>query len=237
MRPTISHLIAVHNGARYLAEAIASLRGELVPGDEIIVSDDGSTDDSVAVAEACGEPVRVLRGPKTGPAGARNRALAAARCDWICMLDADDLALPGRIALLGARLLAPDAPDLVYGAQRRFVSPELIPRGQPLSPERDDPPALASGTLLAWRRVFDRMGGFNENLRVGELLEWTDRARVIGLAFEALPVAVMRRRRHETNLTANGDYRMLMLEAVRHALRERQRQAGTPPASSPGSAP
>jgi hypothetical protein len=91
--------------------------------------------------------------------------------------------------------------------------------------------------LLTWRRVFERAGPFNMELRVGELLDWTDRARSVGLVLEALPVAVMRRRRHETNLTAGGDYRLLMIEAVRHALHQRRRPTGTPPASSPGSAP
>lgn len=239
MRPGISHIIAVHNGARYLAEAVASLRPELAPDDEIIVSDDGSTDDSAAVAEACGAPVRVLRGPNTGPVGARNRAIAVARREWICLLDADDLALPDRIARLGARLLAPDGPDLVYGAQRRFVSPELILPGRPLPAERDDPPALASGTMLLWRRVFARIGTFNENLRVGEMIQWTERARSAGVVFEALPVAVMRRRRHENNLTAGDDYRRLMLEAVRRSLRDRQHHAapGPAPAGPPHSTP
>lgn len=227
MRPSITHIIPVHNGARYLREALDSLLPELSPDDRIIVSDDGSTDDSVALAEVWGHAVipgrfLVLRSPQGGVAAARNRALAQATGDWICLLDADDLALPNRIALLGARLLAPDRPDLVYGAQRRFVSPELLPAGLPPPTETDDSPAPLAGCLLAWKATFDRIGPFDETLRAGEFLFWLARGQSLGLRSESVPALAIRRRRHDSNVSGQGDYRKLMLQALRRSLSQRR---------------
>ncbi len=75
-RPTVAALIPVWNGAAYLAEAIESVVAERV--DEVVVVDDGSTDDSGAIAERFGPPVRCLRQANRGVAAARNAALQAA---------------------------------------------------------------------------------------------------------------------------------------------------------------
>lgn len=217
MRPSISHIVPVYNGAAFLREALDSLLPELAPSDEVIVADDGSSDDSAAIAEAWGR-ARVLRGPKAGAPAARNRGLAQAKGDWVCLLDADDLAMPDRVARLGARLLAPDRPDLVFGGQRRFLSPHLVPPGTSAPPELDEPPAPLPSCLLGWRAVFARVGPFDETLRAGELIPWWARALALGLRVAPVAESVVRRRRHENNLSGGGDYRRLMLQAVRHSL-------------------
>jgi glycosyltransferase involved in cell wall biosynthesis len=223
MRPAITHVVPVYNGAAYLRETLDSLLPELAPGDEVIVSDDGSTDDSVAIAEAWGR-ARVLRGRNQGAPAARNRAIAVAKGSWICLLDADDLALPDRVARLGARLLADDRPDLVYGGQRRFLSPHLIPSGAPPPPEIDEAPAPLPSCLFGTRAAFARVGPFDETLRVGELVPWWGRALALGLRTVAVPGAVIRRRRHDHNISNAADYRKFMVEAVHQNLLRKRRE-------------
>lgn len=230
MRPSITHIIPVYNGVRYLREALDSLLAELEPRDQIIVSDDGSTDGSDLIAEDWGREsapgqVLVLRAPNGGMASARNRALAQARGEWICLLDADDLALPDRIARLGGRLLALDRPDLVYGAQRRFVSPDLLPPGLPPPQEIDDTPAPLAGCILGRKVTFDRIGPFDQTLRVGEFVLWLARGQSMGMSFEPIPSVVIRRRRHDANVSGGGDYRQLMLKALRRSLIQRREEA------------
>lgn len=222
MRPSVSHIIPVYNGALHLAEAIASLRPELLPGDEIIVVDDGSTDHSAAIAEAAGEPVRVLREPHLGVNASRNRGLQVARGDWICFLDADDVALPNRLALLGARLLAPDQPDLVYGAQRRFVSAEIVPPGTVAPPEVDDLPAPMAGSLLTWRRTIERHGCADETEQQGWSLAWLQPAMAVGLKVASIPDVVYRRRRHGHNMSLGANYRRGVLAMAQRNLRARR---------------
>jgi glycosyltransferase involved in cell wall biosynthesis len=98
--------MANYNGAAHIAEAVRSVLAQDSVSLELIVSDDGSSDDSLARAEAAASGdarLIVLRCPdRTGPAGARNRALRAARGAWIAIVDNDDALEQGRLARLVA---------------------------------------------------------------------------------------------------------------------------------------
>ena len=88
--PRFSVVIPTHNRADHLAEAVRSVHGQTFPAHEIIVVDDGSTDDTAEVVEALirdGVPVRYLRQANQGAAAARNRGIRAAGGDWIALLD------------------------------------------------------------------------------------------------------------------------------------------------------
>lgn len=103
-RPIVSVIVANFNGAAYLADALRSIQRQTLRQIEIIVSDDGSTDDSVAIVEslvAADPRIRLLQSPrKRGPAAARNDALAVARGEWIAVMDSDDLMHPDRLRRL-----------------------------------------------------------------------------------------------------------------------------------------
>ncbi|MGQ9503351.1 MAG: glycosyltransferase family 2 protein [Thermogutta sp.] len=100
--PRISVVIPVFNGERFLAEAIRSALAQTLPPYEILVVDDGSTDESAELAESFGPPVRVLREENRGEAAARNCGIEAARGDWIAFLDCDDVWKPEKLALQAA---------------------------------------------------------------------------------------------------------------------------------------
>jgi glycosyltransferase involved in cell wall biosynthesis len=100
MSELVSILIPCHNAAPWLAQTLESALAQTWPHTEIILIDDGSTDDSREIArsfEARG--VRVLRQPNRGAASARNAGLAAARGDYLQFLDADDLLTSEKVAL------------------------------------------------------------------------------------------------------------------------------------------
>jgi succinoglycan biosynthesis protein ExoO len=111
--PLVSVVMANYNGARHLAEAIASAQRQTLADWELILVDDASTDDSLAVAVALAQAdprIRVLAQARNrGPAAARNRALAAARGAWIAVVDSDDVMLPERLERLLARAEAEGA--------------------------------------------------------------------------------------------------------------------------------
>lgn len=96
--PTVSVIIPVYNGERFLAEAIRSALDQTLSPAEIIVIDDGSTDASAEVARGFGPPVRVLAQANLGPAAARNLGVAHAAGDLLAFLDADDLWMPEKLA-------------------------------------------------------------------------------------------------------------------------------------------
>lgn len=86
----VSVVIPCYNGAKYLRETLGSALAQTHAPLEVIVIDDGSTDDSAAIAESFGPPVRVIRQSNQGESVARNRGIDEATGDWIAFLDADD---------------------------------------------------------------------------------------------------------------------------------------------------
>lgn len=93
--PRVTVIIPAYNSADVLPEALRSVQAQTSDDWEVVVCDDGSTDNTAEVAERFGERFRVIRNERNlGPAGARNRALGAASGELIALLDADDYWLP-----------------------------------------------------------------------------------------------------------------------------------------------
>ena len=114
--PTISVVIPAYNAVRFLPRCLASVFAQTRPPDEVIVVDDGSTDNTAAVAEQLG--AKVVRRPNGGIAAARNTGIRSATGGWIALLDADDLWLPQKLERQAAAI-RPDT-VLVYTAVRHF---------------------------------------------------------------------------------------------------------------------
>ncbi len=123
-QPRISVIINVYNGSTFLREAIDSVLVQSFDGWELILWDDGSTDDSAAICASYVDPrVRVVAKAQNGGLGtARNEAMALAEGEWIAFLDQDDVWLPDKLA---AQVAAIDQDrsgrlGLVYGRTTRF---------------------------------------------------------------------------------------------------------------------
>jgi glycosyltransferase involved in cell wall biosynthesis len=104
--------VPVHNAAPYLAACLDGLLAQTRPVDEVILVDDGSTDDSPAILadySSRHRTLRVLKGPQRGAAGARNAGLDAATGDWLGFVDADDLPQPALYERLLRNALEADA--------------------------------------------------------------------------------------------------------------------------------
>ena len=101
-RPLISVIVPVHNAERYIGATLASILDQTYRTLEVIVVEDGSTDETAAVIEqvAAGDDrVQIVHlGANRGRSFARNAALDRARGEWVCLTDADDLWFPGRLA-------------------------------------------------------------------------------------------------------------------------------------------
>jgi len=176
---TVSVIIPAYNAAPYLSDAIDSVLSQTRPADEIIVVDDGSTDDTVTVARRYGDRILLLQQPNRGPAAARNLGLAHARGEYVAFLDADDVWTDRNLELQVRALTEHPEYVLAYGHVRRFVSPaapEFL-RATPCDrswPQGDVSTALIHDTIWATcaavirRSVLLRTGGFDEALRVGE---------------------------------------------------------------------
>jgi len=95
----VAVVIPAYNAGRHIGRALDSVLAQTRPAEEIIVVDDGSTDDTAKVVRTYGEKVRYIRQENTGAAGARNRGIKETKAEWIAFLDADDEWLPDKLEL------------------------------------------------------------------------------------------------------------------------------------------
>ncbi len=196
----ISVIVPCYNAARYLDEALRSACQQWPRPDEVIVVDDGSTDDSSAITDRFGEPVRVVRQQNLGISEARNRGLALATGDVIAFLDADDVWTADSLMRRAAVLNADPVVECVAGLVEQFISPELpdeVRRGLVCPPGWSA--GRVAGTMLVRRHVFDRVGRFDPSFRIGETLDWVSRADEAGVVTRSIDTVVLRRRIHDAN--------------------------------------
>ncbi len=176
----ISVVIPLYNGARFIAAALDSVLGQTMPPAEIIVVDDGSTDDGPAIVARLAEthPITLLRKANGGQSSARNFGIARSSGTHIALLDQDDIWYPEHLEQLSRPFLRPTERDLgwVYsnldeieedGSMRARACLRL---GRSPHPKRDlwqclrhDMFVLPSASLIA-RTAFDAVGGFDETL-------------------------------------------------------------------------
>jgi glycosyltransferase involved in cell wall biosynthesis len=178
-RPPISAVIPAYNAAALLPRALASIAAQTVQPDEIVVVDDGSADDTSAVAAGYpGLPVRVIRhDPNRGGAAALQTGVEAARHALIAFLDADDEWLPEKLERqLMALAALPEA--VAVGTGYRYVDRQGTEYGGfGLVPFAHGPhefwknmlgvSALLQSSTLARRDVVLAVGGLDPTLRTG----------------------------------------------------------------------
>ena len=123
-----SWLIPVHNGGSWLAEAGASAYAECGPSDEVVVVDDGSTDSAVAQLQSRAR-LRVIHKSRSGLVAALEAGRAACLGTYIARLDADDRALPGRLACQLTALERDQTLAAVGGKARLFTDEGKVPEG------------------------------------------------------------------------------------------------------------
>jgi glycosyltransferase involved in cell wall biosynthesis len=99
MTMTIAVVIPAYNAAGYIRRAIDSVLAQTRRPDEIIVVDDGSTDDTATVVQSYGSGVKLIRQANAGASAARNTGINAATSEWIAFLDGDDEWLPNKLQL------------------------------------------------------------------------------------------------------------------------------------------
>ena len=97
MRPEVSVVMPTYNSSAYLPDAIESVLNQTVVPLEVIVVDDGSTDETKRVLVPYRDRIQYILQKNQGPAAARNRGIETARGDWVAFLDADDIWLPEKL--------------------------------------------------------------------------------------------------------------------------------------------
>jgi len=122
MSPTVSVVIPTFNRADLILEALSSIQAQTRPVNEVIIIDDGSTDDTQRVVAGFTGRVTYIRQTNAGQAAARNHGMSVAKSDYIAFLDSDDLWAHDRIERQFEALDQFPSLDLVFGREAKFSS-------------------------------------------------------------------------------------------------------------------
>ncbi|MGK7952414.1 MAG: glycosyltransferase family 2 protein [Xenococcaceae cyanobacterium] len=177
---TVSVIIPNYNRAALIGETIDNMLSQSLPPHEVIVVDDGSTDNSVEVIKSFGNRVTLIQQTNKGAGAARNAGLKIASGEFIQFMDSDDLASLNKLEVQ-AKALEQENADIVYGPwakvwfQQDLIQLENVVLQQKPLPESRSP---LHWFLTSWSMVFqqclvrksllDRVGGYREDMQLYE---------------------------------------------------------------------
>lgn len=201
--PLVSVIIPVFNGEKYIRCALDSVFKQDYQPIEIIVIDDGSSDETLEILRGLGSEIRIYQQPNKGSAAARNLGIRMAKGSYIAFLDADDYWFPGKIS---AQMKALQATGCKMAFSRflfwnvsdrnRWPDPDSVLFQDPAGPEelsRVEPRwvyadllldcLVWTSTVLVHKDELIRIGGFNEQLRKGQDYDlWLRLSRTVQMA-------------------------------------------------------
>jgi glycosyltransferase involved in cell wall biosynthesis len=228
--PLISCIVPVYNNAQYVAEALDSIFAQTYRPLEVIVVDDGSTDDTAAVVGRYSDRVTYIRQANGGPALARNRGLAAARGEFVAFLDADDWWHPEKLARQMARFAERPETGVWFTFVKNVLSPEFSGREAEFAHHRvgEELAGYQMQAMLARRSAFERVGPLNASLHHADATDWCLRAAEAGVAIDIVPEVLAFRRIHKCNISnaAAGKSLDEHLELLKRSLDLRRRAGG-----------
>ncbi len=223
---SVSVIIPVYNGARFIAETLKSILAQTAPPAEVIVVNDGSTDNTVSVVEEFGDSVTLISTPNGGECAARNTGASRAKGNWLAFCDADDLWLPTKLEkqlrlaneIPEIHCVITDYAEIANGvvanrshfswAPKNFWLPEQHAAGfivrEPITGKLTTFQPGISSTPLVKRDFYLKVGGFD-----AQETQWAPDTcfhfRCLSVVpFGVVPEVLMHYRRHPGALSADG---------------------------------
>ena len=224
-----SIVIPAKNEEQGLVLVLPELR-ERYPRAEIIVVDDGSTDNTAEIINARKEDIHTIYQDNAGPSVARNRGIAAASGQYIAFLDVDDLWPQEKLAFQVNYLEENPALEVLMGGIQYVLLDGARPTDTPFDDPNDVRAFVNLGAGLFRREAFERIGLFAEDLRYSEDVDWFFRAMEQDIKLRLIKTPGLLYRRHDINMTRlAGDVAMRMnfLKVVRRSMLRRRQPDGT----------
>ena len=223
--PLISVIIPAYNGGKYIKEALQSIFAQTYTNIEVIVVDDGSTDNTRSEVSQF-EDVQYIYQENGGISSAMNTGHNVAKGEFFARVDQDDLWVKEKLDIQMNVLREQPELDMVFGHIEQFVSEDADSTKHHIPENLKHMPGIHSGTMLIKRASHFRVGLYNCEIALGEFIEWYIRAKEAGLKEVILPEVLMRRRIHDTNTgilkrDARGDYLRILKSSL-----DRRRKSG-----------
>jgi glycosyltransferase involved in cell wall biosynthesis len=216
----VSVIICVYNSSAFIAEAIESVLKQDYPKIELIVVNDGSSDNSAGIATRYSQVKLLSHATNQGLPSARNTGIKAASGEYIAFLDADDQWAPTKISTQVK--FHRDNLQFKYSfTLERFVYENSIeqPNWTKKQVLKEDHIAYCAGSMLFEHTLFHVIGPFNPEYINGDATEWIFRAKDQGYFGGIVPEVLLFRRIHVKNLSSNVDQEMkALLQVVKDSM-------------------
>lgn len=208
-QPLVSVIIPNYNYGRFLGAAIDGVLAQTYPNVEIIVVDDGSTDDSPAVLETYAGKVKVLKQKNQGVGAARNAGVKASNGEFVAFLDADDVWLDEKIAAQASELIDGEQFGMVtcgvreFGVEGETLAEYTTGKSGWRSEDLLKHEAVVAGpgsSLMVRSSLFREIGGFDERKEMHPAEDWEFCYRVAEkMQLKFLPQVLVLYRNHGGN--------------------------------------
>jgi len=231
--PSVSIVIATYNRAQFLVETIRSILNQQLRNFELIVVDDGSTDDTERLLAEYRSQLRYLYQENRGPSAARNLGVRCANADWISIQDSDDLCAPNHLETLYGYVK--DHPECAmvfangnYLGGREHNRETIIPRTKSQQLAKSgvkledffEKSILRLQAALISKKAYDAIGGHDESLRICMDLDLGFRL-LMNFPVAYLDSVVFSYRRHAGNIGRNEELRLTEnIRVIEKLLRE-----------------
>lgn len=212
LTPRVSVIIPVYNGDRYIVQAVKSVLSQTYKNWEIIIVDDGSTDNTRQLLEPYLNTIQYVYQENQGAAGARNRACQLAKGEFLAFLDSDDLFLPDKLAKQIAYFDANPALDMVQTGW--FIMDETGENISEVKPWQQAPKldltsfilykCVRPSAMMLRREWWESLGGFDGQLPPTEDLDFALRLCLKGCQAVWLEEILTGYRQHSSNLMSKG---------------------------------
>lgn len=201
--PPISVVIPLYNGAKYIEAALDSVWDQPVPIGEIIVIDDGSTDNGAELAKGHRSQPTVLQQANGGPSAARNRAIQIAQYPFVTFIDQDDVWHEDKLILQCAAFEKDPDLSACFGRIDFFWEDSDCDEARLFKGHARTTAVqgYVTTTMLVRESVFETVGLFDEDLMFSDSIKWCADAKDIGINMRMLDEVVLYHRMHENNLT------------------------------------
>jgi len=203
--------MAVHNGERFIKDAIDSIFAQTLPPSEVIIINDSSKDNTGQYLHSLGKRITVIESGAQNQSVSLNMGIRQSTCEFVAFLDHDDLWVKSKqddqinaLRDRGADSVSGGVSNFSSGDERRYLGP-----------------ARVLGATTFKRATFELVGLLDETTKHHSNFNWWSRARAVGIKEDFIDREHLLRRIHESNsgVTYKSDARLAMIKEIRNHLR------------------